>query len=188
MATVSAFSSLHYNCFARRIPNPSSPSITFRNVRFQSSVLPTSMLNNLVVKEHSSKNRRLRTVKAAEEETQIPQQEEVVSNAQEEASTSEQQPVVVPISPSDTLTMFFQAEGTMSELAIPTVTKALQETEGVTSLNVQISEGIASVELKKQTTVQATGVASSLVETIQGLGFKLQTLNMSFDDEEYAAA
>lgn len=39
-------------------------------------------------------------------------------------------------------------------------------------------------QLNKQTTVQATGVASSLVEIIQGAGFKLQTLNLSFDDEE----
>ena len=42
-------------------------------------------------------------------------------------------------------------------------------------------------QLEKQTTVQATGVASSLVETIQGSGFKLQTLNLSFDDEEIVA-
>lgn len=40
------------------------------------------------------------------------------------------------------------------------------------------------VQLTKQTTVQATGVASSLVELIQGSGFKLQTLNLSFQDEE----
>lgn len=39
-------------------------------------------------------------VRAVEEETQIQQQEE--------ASTAEQQPVVVPVSPSDTLTMLFQ--------------------------------------------------------------------------------
>ncbi|CBI34968.3 unnamed protein product, partial [Vitis vinifera] len=80
--------------------------------------------------------------------------------------------------------MFFQAEGTMNETAIPTVTKALEETEGITTLKVQVVEGIASVALTKQTTVQATGVASSLVETIQGSGFKLQTLNLSFEDEE----
>jgi hypothetical protein len=43
------------------------------------------------------------------------------------------------------------------------------------------------VQLEKQTTIQATGVASGLVKTIQGLGFKLQTLNLSFDDEDVAA-
>uniref|UniRef100_A0A7N0UMA3 HMA domain-containing protein n=1 Tax=Kalanchoe fedtschenkoi TaxID=63787 RepID=A0A7N0UMA3_KALFE len=94
------------------------------------------------------------------------------------------QPVSVPVSPSDVLTMFFQAEGTMNETAIPTVTKALEETEGITNLRVQLLEGIASVELTKQTTVQATGVASSLIETIQGSGFKLQTLNLSFEDKD----
>jgi len=40
------------------------------------------------------------------------------------------------------------------------------------------------VKLLKQTTVQATGVASNLVETIQGAGFKLQTLNLSFEDDD----
>lgn len=30
--------------------------------------------------------------------------------------------------------------------------------------------------------MQATGVASNLVEAIQGAGFKLQTLSLSFDD------
>ena len=44
------------------------------------------------------------------------------------------------------------------------------------------------IQLKKQTTVQATGVASGLLETIQGSGFKLQTLNLSFEDEEVAVA
>ncbi|GMP30380.1 hypothetical protein CsSME_00005074 [Camellia sinensis var. sinensis] len=55
-----------------------------------------------------------------------------------------------------------------------------KETGGIANLKVQDVEGIASVE----TTVQATGVASNLVEIIQGLGFKLQTLNLSFEDEE----
>ncbi|KAG5254576.1 metal ion binding protein [Salix suchowensis] len=78
------------------------------------------------------------------------------------------------------------AEGTMNETAIPKVTKALEGTEGVADLKVQVLEGIASVELTKQTTVQATGVASSLVELVQSSGFKLQTLNLSFQDEEDA--
>ncbi|KAF8118055.1 hypothetical protein N665_0006s0056 [Sinapis alba] len=92
--------------------------------------------------------------------------------------------VSVPVSPSDMLTMFFQADGTLNEVAIPNVTKALQDIDGVSNLKVQVSEGVAVVELSKQTTVQATGVASSLVETIQGAGFKLQTLNLSFEDED----
>lgn len=47
---------------------------------------------------------------------------------------------------------------------------------------------VARMQLKKRTTIQATGVASGLVETLQGSGFKLQTLNLSFEDEEDAAA
>lgn len=34
------------------------------------------------------------------------------------------------------------------------------------------------------TSVQATGVASQLVETLQSSGFKLHTLSLSFQDEE----
>ncbi|XP_073157512.1 uncharacterized protein [Henckelia pumila] len=109
---------------------------------------------------------------AEEEETLVP-----------EAATTDQT-VSVSISPSDVLNMFFQAEGAMADAAIPSVTKALEVVEGITDLKVQIIEGIASVELTKQTTVQATGVASNLVEIIQGSGFKLQTLNLSFQDEE----
>ncbi|KAG4969828.1 hypothetical protein JHK85_036249 [Glycine max] len=147
--------------------------------------------------------KKKRVVKAVEEDTQ---QELNAADDSEQPSTSEAPPVVVPVSPSDTLTMFFQAEGTVSETAIPALTKALEETEGVTDLKVQLAEGLAILEvgtlmelkslrmspnsyhLKKQTTVQATGVASSLVETIQGSGFKLQTLNLSFEDEEVAVA
>ncbi|XP_035831195.1 uncharacterized protein LOC110896137 isoform X2 [Helianthus annuus] len=99
------------------------------------------------------------------------------------SSVAEEETVVVPVSRSDVLTMFFQAEGTMSEGAIPSVTSALEETEGISNLRVQVLEGIASVELKKKTTVQATGVASNLVEIIQNSGFKLQALNLSFDED-----
>ncbi|MFS8011170.1 hypothetical protein Hanom_Chr14g01305771 [Helianthus anomalus] len=117
----------------------------------------------------------------AEEETAIPEQQE------EEESSSDQgevEPtVVVPVSRSDMLTMFFRAEGAMSEATISSVTSALEGTDDISDLKVQVLEGIASVELKKKTTVQATGVASNLVEIIQNSGFKLQTLNLSFDDD-----
>ncbi|KAJ7974516.1 EG2771 protein [Quillaja saponaria] len=183
MAADSAFSSLHSIFSASKIPSPSL-SLPGRNVHFQTHVMANSFLKQLTVKAQSNSIARgQRIVKSVYEETQIAQEEEV-SNEQEEASSSEQVPVVVPVSPSDTLTMLFQAEGTMNETAIPTVTKALEETEGITNLKVQVVEGIASVELKKQTTVQATGVASSLIEAIQGSNFKLQTLNLSFDEKE----
>lgn len=96
MVAISAFSSLLPFCTARRIPAP-SPSLAFRNVHLLSCVTP--------LKQRSSKNPRLRLVKAVEEETQVSQQQD---DPQEETSTSDQQPLVVPISPSDTLTMFFQ--------------------------------------------------------------------------------
>ncbi|CAM8999775.1 unnamed protein product [Rhodiola kirilowii] len=108
---------------------------------------------------------------------------EVDTLVQEEAGASNDSDQPDPVSPSDVLTMLFQAEGTMNETAIPTVSKALKEIKGVTNLKVQVLEGIASVELTKQTTIQATGVASGMVERIQGSGFKLQTLNLSFLDE-----
>ncbi|KAL2528895.1 uncharacterized protein Fot_21496 [Forsythia ovata] len=123
---------------------------------------------------------------AEEEETLVPEaeaQQETEASPPPAAATPDQT-VSVPVSTSDVLTMLFQAEGAMTDSAIPTVTKALEEVEGVTDLKVRIIEGIASVELTKQTTVQATGVASNLVEIIQGSGFKLQTLNLSFQDEE----
>ncbi|CAL0321782.1 unnamed protein product [Lupinus luteus] len=158
------------------LSSSSSSSLSLHSIPFSSSTtLSTSLLPfNLVPRTSFVKKARLSTVKAVEEQ---------------QATIAEQTPtVVVPVSPSDTLTMFFQAEGTLNETSIPSLTKALQETDGVANLNVRVDEGLAIVELKKQTTVQATGVASSLLETIQGSGFKLQTLHLSFDDEEDAAA
>lgn len=39
------------------------------------------------------------------------------------------------------------------------------------------------LQLVKQTDIQATGVASSLVETIVQAGFKIQALSLGFDDD-----
>ncbi|KAI4366637.1 hypothetical protein MLD38_022491 [Melastoma candidum] len=133
--------------------------------------------------ERGFRTNRLRT-RAAEDEEANPVEETQGGEGEGGWGSAEQPTVSVPVSPSDTLTMFFQAEGVMSDSAVGTVAKALEGTEGITDLKVQIVEGIGSVELTKQTTIQATGVASSLVETIQGAGFKLQTLNLSFDDQE----
>ncbi|XP_038994334.1 uncharacterized protein LOC120118351 [Hibiscus syriacus] len=117
-------------------------------------------------------------LKSAEEgETAVSQQEEP-------AVAEQQDSVSVPVSPSDTFRMHFQADGMLNEAEIPKVTTALEGADGISNLKVQVLEGIDTVELMKQTTVQATGVASNLVELIQGTGFKLQTLNLSFDDEE----
>ncbi|CAH9125245.1 unnamed protein product [Cuscuta epithymum] len=132
---------------------------------------------------------RKKIIRSFKEETSVPE----AAAEGEDASSSPQdiadETVSVPVSPSDALTMFFRAEGTMNDALIPQVTKALefkylQEIEGISDLKVQVAESMASVELTKQTVIQATGVASSLVETIQGSGFKLQTLNLSFKDGE----
>ncbi|CAK7328069.1 unnamed protein product [Dovyalis caffra] len=178
MATVSAFSTLHSVCTPNAHRTPSRPftlRITNRFLEF-----PISFKHLTLEKTNNSYSHGYKRLRSLEEETQIPEEEQ----QQEVPEGAEQRPVSVPVSPSDTLTMYFQAEGTMNETAIPNVTKALEGTEGVTGLKVQVLEGIASVELTKQTTVQATGVASSLVELVQSSGFKLQTLNLSFQDEE----
>ncbi|KAK9925227.1 hypothetical protein M0R45_033557 [Rubus argutus] len=178
--SVSPFSALHSISTLTHpnsvsIPIP-SPTVSFRNVSVSFKRLST--LRN-------SRSRSPTILRSAEEETLIPAEEQV---PEEEATADQQeQSVSVPVSPSDTLTMFFQADGTLSDAAVPSVTKALEETQGITNLKVEVHEGIGIVELKKQTTVQATGVASSLVEAIQSSGFKLQTLNLSFEEEEEMA-
>lgn len=78
--------------------------------------------------------------------------------------------------------MNLKVEGTIADSLIPKVTDALKNIQGVSNLKVYTSEGVATVELAKQTTIQATGEASSLLEVIQGEGFKLQNLSICFDD------
>ncbi|XP_078152822.1 heavy metal transport/detoxification superfamily protein [Carex rostrata] len=92
--------------------------------------------------------------------------------------------VSVPISPSDVLVMYFKAEGAMSDDAVPKVRERLEGQEGIFDLEVTNAEGVASIVLTKVTSVQATGVASQLVDTLQSSGFKLHTLSLSFQDEE----
>ncbi|XP_050224834.1 uncharacterized protein LOC126674437 [Mercurialis annua] len=181
MATLSTFTCL----------NSTIPTLNSQTIQSHSHSLP---LKNLHFNSHaqfptSNKSLKgnqkpfLQKLKSVEGDTQ----QETETPLQEQAEEQPQQTVSVPVSSTDTLTMFFQAEGTMNEAAIPTVTKALEGSEGISDLRVQVVEGIASVQLTKGTTVQATGVASSLVELIQGSGFKLQTLNLSFADAEDAA-
>nr|BAJ98599.1 predicted protein [Hordeum vulgare subsp. vulgare] len=93
-----------------------------------------------------------------------------------------------PAYTTESLILYFKAEGTMEERAIPKITQALEGMDGVSDLEVLVEEGIGSVVLTKATTVQATGVASNLVEAIQGVGFKLQTLSLSFEDFDKADA
>ncbi|XP_077222533.1 heavy metal transport/detoxification superfamily protein isoform X2 [Tasmannia lanceolata] len=179
MAAIPAFSSPYLICRSNShgllAASSSSSSTPLPFLHFQKSVVYRS---KFLIRKRFPVLNEIRAV--AEEETLISEEETLIS--EEETET----PVSVPVSPSDLLTMFFKAEGTMSESAISAVTKALEDQEGVSDLNVHVLEGIASVEFTKQTTVQATGVASNLVEIIQGSGFKLQALNLSFEDEEDA--
>ncbi|KAK9713203.1 hypothetical protein RND81_06G011300 [Saponaria officinalis] len=162
MSTISSFNPLNTSSI-QLMTNPKIHS-SFIRLDFQRN----KFLH--LIKTNKSKFKRVSS--SLEQDSQIPE------------SIDQTETVVVPVSPADKLIMFFQAEGTMSESAIPTVTQALQGTEGIGDLKVLISEGIANVELTKQTTIQATGVASGLLEIIQGAGFKLNTLNLSFEDEE----
>lgn len=99
MATLSPPSSLHSIRFSSTIPTSSSspPSLAFCTFLLQTSK------PFVALKAHSSKkDRRVCITKAVEEETQQVQEEEATTEQQE------QRPVVVPVSPSDTLTMLFQ--------------------------------------------------------------------------------
>ncbi|KAM0068275.1 putative heavy metal-associated domain, HMA [Helianthus debilis subsp. tardiflorus] len=184
MSTVSASSSISCYSIFKPHKNPNTLLSFSLPIPLQSShpciciSIPSSYPNSpVVVQTRFSNLNKIRSSVAEEEETVVVPQQEEQSSGDVEAT------VTVPVSRSDVLTMFFQAEGTMSEGAIPSVTSALEETEGISNLRVQVLEGIASVELKKKTTVQATGVASNLVEIIQNSGFKLQALNLSFDED-----
>lgn len=100
--SVSAFSALHSISTLTHpnsvsIPIP-SPTVSFRNVSVSFQRLST--LRN-------TRSRRPTILRSAEGETLIPAEEQVPE--EEEASADQQeQPVSVPVSPSDTLTMFFQ--------------------------------------------------------------------------------
>ncbi|ESQ41463.1 hypothetical protein EUTSA_v10014795mg [Eutrema salsugineum] len=177
MASIAASSTFHSFSTAKS-PNLSSTHLLplSKNVSFRTRPVVYSRICNFsgFTKQNRLGFRKLSSVGEGGEGVALADEEQ----------QQQQETVSVPVSPSDMLTMFFQADGTLNEGAIPNVTKALQDIDGVSNLKVRVSEGVAVVELSKQTTVQATGVASSLVETIQGAGFKLQTLNLSFEDED----
>ncbi|XP_031502317.1 uncharacterized protein LOC116265671 [Nymphaea colorata] len=177
MAAVSSLPSSY--CFSRisRASCRASPSLPF-TISYSSS--PSSLLRTLRCGV-SGGSKKWTEIGGRRGSCRV----QVVAEESVAPEGGEDQPSVsVPISPSDVLTMFFKAEGTMDDSASSAVRKVLEEVEGVSDLKVGLSEGIATVELTKQTTVQATGVASNLVEMIQGSGFNLQTLNLSFEDEE----
>ncbi|CAL5325745.1 unnamed protein product [Camellia sinensis] len=163
--SISGFSSLNSICSSKsHIHSSLSSSFPLGSLHRQSHGSSVNRNPTFALVLNNNKFQRWRNmVRSVVEETLVPEETD--------------QPV-------SALTMFFQvteaarreraitgsvrrAEGTMNEAAIRTVTNALEETEGVANLKVQVVEGIASVELTKETTIQATGVASNLVEIIQ---------------------
>eukprot|EP00246_Nothoceros_aenigmaticus_P001313 TRINITY_DN11823_c0_g1_i1.p1 TRINITY_DN11823_c0_g1~~TRINITY_DN11823_c0_g1_i1.p1 ORF type:complete len:203 (+),score=28.94 TRINITY_DN11823_c0_g1_i1:91-699(+) len=100
-----------------------------------------------------------------------------------EQAESEEAVVVEPVVVQDTVSMFFKAEGTLNEASVPKLQKALEVLDGVSNVKAYVSDGAATVELTKVASIQDTGVASGLVEVLQTNGFKMQALNIGFDDD-----
>ncbi|CAM6086832.1 unnamed protein product [Calypogeia fissa] len=87
--------------------------------------------------------------------------------------------------PSDSIAIFFEAEGSLPEASVGKLTTTLEAIEGVSGVDITASsDGTATVRLTKQMNVQATGVASGLVDVLLKGGFKLQALNLGFDEED----
>lgn len=86
MATLSAFSSLPFICFAPKFLDASA-SLAFRNVHLHSHLIPSSIQKLVALKEQRGMNCRIPMVKVVEEGTQISQQ---VISEQAKASMSEQ--------------------------------------------------------------------------------------------------
>lgn len=118
MATLSfssAFLALHKPNLSLFIPS-SSPALPCRTLRLRSpGAVASSSTGCWTATATPNKRRGVRRLRSAEEETVAPEQDEEgpASSPQgeaegEAASSSEQQAVSVPVSPSDTLTMFFQ--------------------------------------------------------------------------------
>lgn len=118
MAGVSAFSTLHSIATPISHPTASSHSLIatlpIRNLHFKphgvlSSSFKLLTLNNIIKTNNFSYSHRLRKLRSVEEEETPLISEEAEDGEQEvQQEQPEQQTVSVPVSPSDTLTMFFQ--------------------------------------------------------------------------------
>nr|DAD31028.1 TPA_asm: hypothetical protein HUJ06_009879 [Nelumbo nucifera] len=116
MASVEAFPSLYSfcrtnNCFL--ISNSTSLTTSVHCLR-----LGTNRVSSRSLHFTRKKNTEFRRIRSVTEETLVPEEQK--------EETPVDQPVSIPVSPSDMLSMFFQAEGIMDESAIPTVAKALE--------------------------------------------------------------
>ncbi|THG08483.1 hypothetical protein TEA_020870 [Camellia sinensis var. sinensis] len=128
--SISGFSSLNSICSSKsHIHSSLSSSFPLGSLHRQSHGSSVNRNPTFALVLNNNKFQRWRNmVRSVVEETLVPEETD--------------QPV-------SALTMFFQAEGTMNEAAIRTVTNALEETEGIANLKVQVVEGIASVEGSK---------------------------------------
>ncbi|CAM6092431.1 unnamed protein product [Calypogeia fissa] len=136
------------------------------------SVSATSRLNSVGSNSSSSSRPRSREWRwqAVAEQLQASETEEV----SEEGAF-----------PSDWIAIFFEAEGSLPEASVGKLTSTLEAIEGVSGVDITASsDGTATVRLTKQMNVQATGVASGLVDVLLKGGFKLQALNLGFDEED----
>ncbi|KAL3632158.1 hypothetical protein CASFOL_025142 [Castilleja foliolosa] len=150
MATVSAFSISRHNS---TVHHPSYPSSSLIPLQFQFFCIKSQTqfknasisCNSSAVKFNKHNKSRFTKIRAVEEEQETLVQEE--ETPPPPAAALSDQTVSVAVSPSDLLTMFFQAEGTMTDSAIPAVTKALEGVEGISDLKVHVLEGIGTVEV-----------------------------------------
>jgi len=101
--TVSTFSALHSVCTPNATRTPSPPFARRITTRFHG--FPISFKHLALKRANDFYSHGLRRLRSLEEETQIPEEEEQQEDVPEQ---SEQQTVSVPVSPSDTLTMYFQ--------------------------------------------------------------------------------
>ena len=100
--TVSTFSALHSVCTPHATRTPSPPVTRRITTRFHG--FPISFKHLALKRANDFYSHGLRRLRSLEEETQIPEEEE----QQDVPEQSEQQTVSIPVSPSDTLTMYFQ--------------------------------------------------------------------------------
>ncbi|XP_002968622.2 uncharacterized protein LOC9631577 [Selaginella moellendorffii] len=105
-------------------------------------------------------------------EPETAKEEESGGAAQEEQTEAEK------------LVMMLKAEGSMPDVSIPIVQSSLEAMEDVSDVRITTFEGLTSISLTKKTIIQATNVASEIVDTMEKAGFRMHTLNLAIDDED----
>ncbi|TYH37361.1 hypothetical protein ES332_D12G034600v1 [Gossypium tomentosum] len=99
-------------------------------------ILKLPLLRRPIVVESKTLYGTWKLKSAEEEETAVVEQE------REETTVTEQESVSVPVSPSDTLRMYFQADGMLNEAEIPKVTKALEVSVDILYYREKYSNGM----------------------------------------------